>query len=185
MLQHVSWSCMSSIHFLNFLFILCLKAWLRLGHVAWQFARYLYFMFLFKLFSCNYLISDYNCFDIKIPKSKANLKPRQALPAFCSTFSPVINSESLGPCWMKGHTGQGESRPQHQPYVSASAPHHPLWPPVAPQTCREDGKTWRPIVNPGDGQGVRAGEKQGGKGGGEQSLLMRGKQSVLLLYAQQ
>lgn len=65
---------------------------------------------------------------------------------------------------MKGHRGQGESRPQHQPHVSAYAPHHPLWPPVAPQTCHEDGRTWRPIVNPGDGQGVKAGDKQGGKG---------------------
>lgn len=96
--------------------------------------------------------------------------------ALCSTFSPVINSDSIRPFWMKRHTGQAESRPQHQPHVPVYAPRHPHWPPVAPQTCHEDRRTSRPIVNLGDVQGVRAGEKQGGKG--ERAVAVNEGQTV-------
>lgn len=88
--------------------------------------------------------------------------------SLCYTFSPVINSDSNVSGWIKGHTGEGVTGPKQAPtsaYVSASATLPPrLKCPSRPSACHEAGTTWRPIVNPRDKQGVRAGEKQGGKG---------------------
>ncbi len=145
----------------------------------------------FKIFLWIYFIRDCICCGLNTPESQAALKLTEAsgpLSALCSTFSPVINSDSIGPGWMKGHrTGRCRSKASRR-IGPMSVPVHPRpRPPLEPQTFGPVTRLEGPgglLLTPRDGRGVRAGEKQGGKG--ERAVAVNEGQAVsLLLYTQQ
>lgn len=100
-----------------------------------------------KLFLWKRFIRPSNYCSVNVPLCDRGIRPVRALSALCSTFSSVINSDSTGPDWMRGHTGQGVVGPK-QAWASAlhlclclyppPLPRAPTPPPSPSRACHED-----------------------------------------------